>query len=199
MPKATEADAVEYTPEATGEPALKIKGVLADAAREVRKVAPLTMPPEAILTDDLTINATTLKIAPPRSVTPFNERVFLVTAMSFPATGVLRIGNEDIEYANRDTETEEFLGLVRGYEDTEAAAHLAGAKVYDAGYEYAFFDAQLRAFDYLWKTSGVTEQYSNQAVGATGTFVSRGGLHKILREVMGEYALGARPVPITFR
>lgn len=202
MALATVEDAIAYTPEAEGESELRLRGVLEDAAREVEKVAPPRPPAESLLSDDISATAQSLKIGPVRSVPGLSAHLLYISAESYPQSGVLRIGDEDISYEYRDSATQTFLELTRGYgrsgdKRTTAAIHLAGDRVLDVGYEYAFFYTQLKVFDYFWKTGGgITNQYTNQAVGASASFLTLGSIRAMIRTSMGGYAVGAAPAPI---
>lgn len=194
-PYASTDDAIAYTPAAEDENATRIQAVLDDAAQLVRKLAPPLPPRQLALTEAMDEASTVIKVGRTRETDPLNLRALTTTMYNFPMDGVLQIDDEKIAYGYMDVERFEFQHLTRQFEDTLIDVHDLNAAVIDRTYESRAKRAELRVFDYLWKTGG-TSLSSQSFLGSSATYEGRGFIKGIVNEVMGEYSLGSTPAPI---
>lgn len=189
-------DAVQYTAAAEEASELRIQSVLDDAAEYVARMAPRLAPRQLTLQEAMTSTSGVIQLGSVTATDPLNLYQLTTSAKHFPAAGVVQIDNEHIGYAYQDPTLNQFSGLRRGYGHTTAASHLAGAAIIDATYEYRAKRAELRVFDYLWLTGGNTLS-SSSFLGSSASYVPDTTIRRIVREVMGKYAIGQGPVNIS--
>lgn len=194
-PYASFDDVVAYTPAAEDENATRIQAILDDAAQLVRKLAPPLPPRQLALTEAMDEVSTVIKVGRIGETDPLSLRVLATTMYNFPMDGVLQIDDEKIAYGYMDVERFEFQHLTRQFEDTLLDIHDLNAAVIDRTYDFRAKRAEMRIFDYLWKTGG-TSLSSQSFLGSSTSYEGRGFVKGIVNEVMGEYALGSSPAPI---
>lgn len=180
---ATEDQALEYYPSASGSPDIVLQSVLRDAYDLTQKVhrAPRA---SSRLVEALT----------PTS----SDRLHVTRSQTLPAKGFVQIGDERIGYESKsEPEGATFLlGITRGAYNTEALSHPVDSRLSGGTEEYADSHkrAELRAFAYYMETQGFVHTEKLDKVGST-RYTSHTNLRNQLKSIMGKRG-GGNSVPL---
>lgn len=179
-PFITADQAVEYQPEANGQSDLKIDAIMGDASDYIENLHGFG-DRASVLTEAITASATSIKIK---------------DGSLMPPKGVALIEDERITYTGIvvTTESVTLTGVTRGVYNTVAAAHDAQTRISAKTVNYAErrVRCELRLFEFLWETRGMTIKESLQGVGATD-YNSMRAQRRIVGEIMGKAAHARAP------
>lgn len=173
-------DALEYVPQAKGNPSPNVDVDLRRAAQWVEDWAPRVWPTTYTLESGITNSQDTIPVP---------------AVQDWQYEGVLRIENEVISYFGKETELGISTGVgnltkaYRGFWSSVPAVHSAGATVEDFDYNVRAHDTVLAVFEWLWKTRGYKPSRSG-VIGSESYDASLDTIKGLVREGMGRYYTG---------